>query len=215
MDVSIPSLNQESDYVELDVRKVASVLVIIILISISAFYFQKAQSFKAESNRAQVESARLQSQVEELNNSLIDAKQRLESFDNRSEEVNSTNSSPKSGLGRPMVRLEYESRSSTSGQTQVNLNAVNYGNTTATGVQASCNVYRDGADPSYDSFTISIDSIRNRAITAVDTDVSLSEDPRPSDEVLCRINECEGSCQILHESIDRIQTDNTQRNGFN
>jgi hypothetical protein len=93
--------------------------------------------------------------------------------------------------------------------------AANYGNTTATGVRGSCQVYREGADPSYDAFEIDIGTMTNRTIEDMQTQASLSQQPESSDQVLCRIESCEGACQILHKKIETFQALSTVRNEFN
>ncbi len=205
----------EDGYVDLDLRKMGTAALIILLTATSVFYFQQAQSEDIRADRAELDAAKLESQVEELNTTLNNVNQSLQSFQQRSEELHDINGDLRLKLGRPLVKMEYESRSSSGGQTQVSLTAANYGNTTATGVQGSCQVYREGADPSYDSFEVDIGTITNRTLEDVQTQASLSEQPESSDQVLCRIESCEGTCQILHENLERFQASSTVRNNFN
>ncbi|EGQ43256.1 MAG: hypothetical protein J07AB43_12460 [Candidatus Nanosalina sp. J07AB43] len=141
----------ENGYVDLNLRKLGTAAVIILLTATSAFYFQQAQAQDTRADRAELNAARLDSQVEELNASLNNVNQSLQSLQQRSKRLHDINANLRSKVKRPLVKIEYESRSSSEGQTQVTLTAANYGNTTATGVQGSCQVYREGADPSYDA----------------------------------------------------------------
>jgi len=216
MNNSVSSTVQVEDgYVNLDLRKLGTTALIIFLIATSAFYFQQAQSEDIRADRAELDAAKLESQVEELNTSLNDVNESLQFLQQRSERLHNINSDLRSRARRSLVELEYESRSSSGGQTQVSLTAANYGNTTATGVQGSCQVYREGADPSYDTFEVDIGTIINRTLEDIQTQASLSEQPESSDQVLCRIESCEGTCQILHENLERFQASSTVRNNFN
>jgi len=214
-DSVLPSVNVKDRYVELDMRKLGTAALIILLTATSVFYFQQAQAENIRADRAELDAARLESQVEELNTALNNVNQSLQSFQERSEELHDINGDLRLKLGRALVEIEYESRSSSGGQTQVSLTAANYGNTTATGVQGSCQVYREGADPSYDTFEVDVGTITNRTLEDVQTQASLSEQPESSDQVLCRIESCEGACQILHENLERFQASSTVRNNFN
>jgi len=124
------------------VRKLGTAALIILLTATSVFYFQQAQSEDMRADRAELDAAKLESQVEELNTTLNNVNQSLQSFQQRSEKLHDINGDLKLKLGRPLAEIEYESRSSSGGQTQITLTATKYGNTTATGVQGSCQVYR-------------------------------------------------------------------------
>ncbi|EGQ43257.1 MAG: hypothetical protein J07AB43_12470 [Candidatus Nanosalina sp. J07AB43] len=49
----------------------------------------------------------------------------------------------------------------------------------------------------------------------IQTQASLSQQPESSDQVLCRIESCEGACQILHKNLQTFQGLSTVRNEFN
>jgi regulator of replication initiation timing len=191
------------------------VALIIFLTATSAFYFQQAQAEGIRADRAEIDAAKLESQVEELNTSLEDVNQSLQFLQRRSERLQNINSDLRSRVRRSLVELEYENRSPSGGQTQITLRAANYGKTTATGVQGSCQVYREGADPSYDTFEVDIGTITNRTLEDIQTQASLSEQPKNSDQIRCQIESCKGACQILHGNLERFQVSGPIRNSFN
>jgi hypothetical protein len=89
---SVSSLVQlENGYVDLNLRKLGTAAVIILLTATSAFYFQQAQAQDIRADRAEYSEAKLDSQVEELNASLNNVNRSLQSLQQRSEELHDIN----------------------------------------------------------------------------------------------------------------------------
>jgi vacuolar-type H+-ATPase subunit I/STV1 len=211
---------EENVTVDLEKMKKLGVTVsLIFLIATSVFYFQKVQGLETRSDAMEQQVSRLESKLNEtesISEEEPDSNNRtLASLRERIEEMHAETGDLRLKVHRPLVETEYQSRQSSSSSTTVTLMVANYGNTTATGVQGLCQVYRDEADLQYDNFEVDIGKIANRTLGDIQTQVSLSEQPESSDQVLCRIQSCEGACQILHENIERFQTSSTVRNNFN
>ena len=209
----LANLGEDRD-IEIDLKKAGIGVLILVLAVTSIYYFQRTQNLESQADSALVEVDSLESDIRELEASLAQANNTLEFVRDRNSEISRENGQLRMKVDRPMVSIDYRSKSSDSGQTTVELDARNYGNMTAEDVQASCSVYREGADQSYDTFNVEISELSNRTVQTISTSVTLSEEPQSSDMVSCQVESCEGLCQPLIENVNRFNT-NYPRKEFN
>lgn len=197
--------------IELNLYKICALVAIILLGLSSVYFFQRAQSLEAETDRTNSQLSEVRNQLENVRSDLEDTNEALEFVQDRNSEIKEGNGKLRMIADRPMVKVDYRARTGAQSNLNVELDAANYGNATAEGIQATCQVFREGADPSYDGFSFSIDQLANRTVKTVTRQVSLLGQPRNSDEIMCRVNSCEGLCQSMDERIDQFHTNHPRR----
>lgn len=200
----------DNQKIELNLYKIGALVAIILLGLNSIYFFQRTQSLEAETDRTASQLSDLRSQLENTRSELENTNETLEFVQERNSEIKQENGQLRMIADRPLVKIDYKARTGAQPM-NVELDAANYGNTTAEGIQATCQVYREGADPSYDSFSLSIDQLANRTVKTVTRQISLSEQPRNTDEIICQVDACEGLCQPMDERIDLFHTNHPRR----
>ena len=204
----------EDQKIEFNLYKAGVLAAIIILAVSSIYFFQRSQTLAAQTDQARSQLSEARTQLEDVRSDLEETNETLQFVQQRNSEIKQENGELRMIADRPLVTVEYRARTNSQSGLEVQIDATNYGNMTAEGIQASCNVFRQDSDQSYDSFSFSIDTLTNRTVRTVNNQVSLSQAPRNSDEIRCRTDSCEGLCQPLHEKIDQFYT-NHPREQFN
>lgn len=202
--------SSDNQYFEIEIqntRRLVAIAAIVLLAVSTLFYFQKTQSLQDENADALRQVDQLNETVNEQRTTIREQNETIQFERERNDEIKQENGELRATARQALVEADFMARQSTSGSTNVDIDFSNYGNTTAENVQATCNVYREGADERYGSFTAEINTLENRTIRTVSTSPVLSEEVRSTDKVSCEATSCEGDCKLLEQNIDRPYSD--------
>ncbi|MFB6116832.1 MAG: hypothetical protein ABEK10_04975 [Candidatus Nanosalina sp.] len=197
--------NLEDQNIELNLYKIGAIVLIISLGITTLYFSQRSGNMAAAVDKARSQLAETKTELEQVRQELEQKNQTLNFVQQRNSEIKVENGQLRMIADRPLVKADYQARNSSNGL-NVQIDVANYGNITARDIQGTCRLYREGADGSYSSFGFSVDKLANRTVRTVSTQPGISEQPRTSDMISCRITTCQGLCQPLHKRIDRFYT---------
>lgn len=184
---------------ELDKMKTLGIALIALLtISTGSLYLQ-SQSLQEEKVDALRQVNTLNDTVNEQGTTIQEQNETIQFERERNYEIKTENGELRALANRAKVEADFITRN---GDT-FDIDFSNYGNTTAENVQATCNIYREEADGSYDRFTADINNLENRTTRTVSTNPTITEGVRSTDQISCEATSCEGNCMLLEQNIDR------------
>ncbi len=204
-------MDRPSDqHFELDrLKTLCIVLIAILTISTGSLYLQ-TQTLQEENVDTLREVNSLNDTVHDQRNIIQEQNETIAFERQRNHDIKMENGQLRELASRAMVEVDFITRN---GDT-VDIDFNNYGNTTAENIEATCQVYREGSDGSYDSFTASVNSLENRTTRTVSAIPTISEEVRSTDQVSCEVTSCQGNCKLLQQNIDRPYSEHL-RQDFN
>lgn len=192
---------------EVNIQKTLSLLLIAVLGLSTVAYFVQTQSLQQERVDHLREINRLNETVKDQKSIIKEQNKTLDYERNRNHDLKIENGDLRYKISRPLVEMNYRSRDGSSSSMGVDIDLMNYGNRTVENVRGVCNVYREGADQKYDSFSVEKNQLVNQTSTTVFVQPSISEQVRSSDKISCEVTACSGDCQILDQSLKRPYSD--------
>lgn len=200
--------------VELDLKTLSVSVVMVLLAASSIFLYIQNQGLQGEKIDAERQLRLTQETLEQKNKTLQETNTTVETLratlDDQKQRIGDLNRQ----ASKALVYAEYSSRTGNTGSVNVGVNIFNLGNTTAENIQVQCQTYRQNANPSYSTFSISTDELEAYNARKVTQDVQFTDTIQSSDRVSCTTQSCTGNCQPLKKQLENDYT-NTYRKMFN